>query len=405
MKKPSLLVIFLTVFIDLVGFGIVLPQLPKYADRFGAEPYQIGLIIASYSLMQFFFSPLWGRLSDRIGRRPVLLISNAGSAISYTLFAVGSLFQNQTGLWILLVSRVFAGICGANLSVASAYIADVTTPVNRSKRMAMSGVACGCGFIIGPALSSFSASLFGLTGPGSVAAVLCAFNFVLGCFILTESLQPSSEHAASRPKLAQWSHTLRQPKLGGLVGVFFLATSCFACFESTLPLLLSDRFNYDEKHVGYLFAFCGLITVFIQGGVIGRLVKRFGEAQLIFGSLLVVAASMTVIPFAPHLTELLLGLALLSGGWGVNRAPTMGLISLSSPPGEQGATLGVAQSAGTLARIVGPIFATTLYGIRPALPFVICSVIAVGAGLVTWQNLCRTRPPLSAADLHKVDLA
>lgn len=405
MKKPSLLIIFLTVFIDLIGFGIVLPLLPRYAEKFGAHGYQIGLIIGSFSLMQFFFAPMWGRLSDRIGRRPVLLISNAGSALSYALFAVASLFPNQTGLWVLLVSRVFAGLCGANLSVASAYIADVTTAENRSKGMGLIGMAFGLGFIIGPALSAFSASAFGLSGPGWVAAALCTGNFVLGCFILRESLKPTSEHATTRPKLEQWLHTLQQPKLGLLIGVFFLATFCFACFESTLPLLLDKRFGYDEKHVGYLFAFCGLISVFIQGGVIGRLVKKFGEPQLIFGSLLVVAVSLAMIPFAPHLSELLVALGLFASGSGVNRAPTMGLISLNSPPGEQGATLGVAQSAGTMARIIGPVFATSLYGIYLPLPYLICAGVAVVAGLVAWQNLCKVKTPLSEADLRKVDAA
>jgi DHA1 family tetracycline resistance protein-like MFS transporter len=389
MKKPSLLIIFLTVFIDLIGFGIVLPLLPKYAEQFGAHGYQIGLIIGSFSLMQFFFAPMWGRLSDRIGRRPVLLISNAGSAVSYALFAVASLYPNTAGLWVLVGSRVFAGICGANLSVASAYIADVTTRENRSKGMGMIGMAFGLGFILGPALSAFSASAFGLSGPGWVAAGLCTANFLLGCFILKESRQPTSELAAARPKLEQWLHTLRQPKLGLLIGLFFLATFCFTCFESTLPLLLDKRFGYDEKHVGYLFAYCGIIAVFIQGGAIGRLVKKFGEPNLISGSLMVVAASLILIAFAPHLTALLIGLGLFAAGSGINRAPTMGLISLNSSAAEQGATLGVAQSAGTLARILGPVFATSLYAVHPPLPYLICAGIAILAGLVAWQNLCK----------------
>ena len=396
MKKPSLLVIFLTVFIDLIGFGIVLPLLPGYSERFGARGFQIGLIISSFSLMQFFFAPMWGRLSDRIGRRPVLLISNAGSTLSYALFAVGSSLTGSKGLMILLASRVFAGICGANLSVASAYIADVTTRENRSKGMGLIGMAFGLGFILGPALGAFSAARFGLAGPGWVAAALCGGNFLLACWILVESRQPTSEKAAPRPRIEQWLHTLRQPRLGLLITLFFLATFCFTCFETTLPLLLDNRFGFDEKHIGYLFAFCGIVAAFVQGGAIGRLVKRFGEPQLIAGSMVVVAVSLVMIPFAPNLAGLLAGLGLFAAGSGVNRAPTMGMISMTASAAEQGATLGVAQSAGTLARIFGPVFATSLYAVRAPLPYLICAGIALVTSVVAWQRLCKGRQPLVA---------
>jgi MFS family permease len=158
-RKPSLLVVFLTVFIDLVGFGIVLPLLPIYSEQYGAGDLMIGVIIASFSAMQFLFAPAWGRLSDRIGRRPVLLISNSGSVVSYGLFGIAGLLQGSGGLWLLLVSRIFAGICGANLSVANAYIADISPPEKRSKNMGLIGMAFGLGFIFGPALGSFSADL------------------------------------------------------------------------------------------------------------------------------------------------------------------------------------------------------------------------------------------------------
>ena len=393
MKKPSLLVIFLTVFIDLIGFGIVLPLLPKYAEQFGARGFEIGLIIASYSLMQFFFAPMWGRLSDRIGRRPVILISLAGSTASYVLFALAASFTGTVGLWVLLTSRVFAGLCGANLSVASAYIADVTSTENRSRGMGMIGMAFGLGFILGPALGAFSASAFGLAGPGWVAASFCGANFILACFILLESRQPSSAHVAPRPKLEQWIHTFQQPNLALLIGLFFCGTFCFAAVESTLPLVLNETFKYDEKHIGYLFAYCGLMTAFTQGGAIGRLVKRFGEPHLIAASLIILAISMALIPYAPHLAGLLVGLGLFAVGSGLNRAPTMGMISMNAPAHEQGATLGVAQSIGTLARIIAPIFATWLDAIYPPLPFVICAGIAMVSGVVAWQYL---RRPFSA---------
>lgn len=402
MKKPSLLIIFLTVFIDLIGFGIVLPLLPRYAEEFGAKGYQIGLIVGSYSLMQFCFSPKWGRLSDRIGRRPVLLMSNAGAAVSYALFGVAALFPGKTGLVLLLLSRVFGGICGANLSVASAYIADITSPENRSKGMGLIGMAFGLGFILGPALGALSASKFGLAGPGWVAAGLCAANFALGCAILLESRRPTDKTQVHRPTFEQWQHVFRQPKQRLLIGIYFLATLCFTCFETTLPLLLGTTFQLDEKHIGYLFAYCGVIAVLIQGGAIGRLVKRFGEPQLIFTSLIAVAVSMALIPFTQKFGILFFTLGLFAAGSGINRAPTMGLISRHAPADEQGSVLGVAQAIGTLARIVGPVLATTLYFIRVPLPYLVSAAAAAFAGLLAWHSLCRPRSISLPVESEKV---
>ncbi len=391
MKKPSSLVVFFTVCMDLIGFGIVMPLLPRYADQFGAPGWQIGWIISSYSIMQFFFVPRLGRLSDRVGRRPVILVSTAGSSCSYMLFAVASGLEGASGLWMLLVSRVFAGIAGANLSVASAYIADVTAATDRSKGMALIGIAFGLGFMLGPAIGALSAELFGLSGPGWVAAAICGANFGLACAVLPESRKPSSEPAPDRPKFEQWKHTLQQPKLGFLIGIFFLATFCFACFESTLTLLLKKTFQYDETQVGYLFAWCGLIALFVQGGLVGRLVKQFGETSLIGASLLGVAASLCLLPFMETLALMLMALGLFAVFSGLNRAPTMGLISICAPANEQGSTLGVAQSAGTLARIFGPLFALVLYDIHAALPYLICAGIAAAAALLVWVYLVHNK--------------
>src|SRR5256714_13315776 len=213
MRKPSVLVVFLTVFIDLIGFGIVLPLLPLYNRDLGAAGWLIGVIQASFSAMQFLFTPSWGRLSDRIGRRPVLLVSTAGAVLSYTIFAIGCAFHGHIALWTLLASRVLAGVCGANITVAQAYIADITPPEERSKRMGLIGMAFGLGFVCGPALGAISHKKLGITGPGWVAASLCAANFILAFFILPESWKPTSEHVAARPRLAQWAHTLAQPKI------------------------------------------------------------------------------------------------------------------------------------------------------------------------------------------------
>lgn len=408
-RKPSRLVIFLSVFIDLIGFGIVLPLLPGYAEDFGAKSFAIGAIIASFSLMQFIFAPAWGRWSDHVGRRPVMLIGNLGAAGSYALFALASGMHGTMALWWILISRVFAGIAGANISVASAYIADISPPERRSAGMALIGAAFGFGFVCGPAVGALTADLFGKTGPGWVAAGFCAANFVLGWFILGESRKPGAAPATPRPKFVQWGHTLRQPKLGLLVSIFFLATFCFTCFESTFPLMLGPQAASalglkSRDQVGYLFAYAGIITILVQGAV-HPLAKKFGEPRLIFASLSIFAAGLLALPFQTHLTGLLIFLAVLAVGSGLNRAPVFGLISIKSPAHEQGANLGVAQSFGALARIVGPIFATTLFYLQPAkpspeLPYVVCGVIAFLTALVAWQFL-REKNPSTGADENK----
>ena len=388
MKSGSpLLVIFLTVFIDLIGFGICLPLLPKYAERYGAQGWQIGAAMGVYSLMQLVFAPWWGQLSDRIGRRPVLLVSNFGSIIAYGLFGLSASYIGDTGFWILIGSRIFAGICGANLSVASAYIADVTTPEKRSKGMGLIGMAFGLGFILGPVIGSQSFKHFGLAGPGAVAAGICALNFLLGCFILPETRKKDAAPAIRRPRFAQIRHVLGMKEVGFLIGIYFLGTFAFTAFESTLPLLLDTKLHYDEEHVGYVFAFCGIMAAMVQGGGIGRLVKSFGERRLIGASLIVVAVSLVLMPLANSLPTMLAALAVFAIGSGINRAPTMGLISQLSPADEQGTTLGIAQSAGTLARVLGPTVATTLYDLWLPAPYLACATIALLAGLLAVLRL------------------
>ena len=396
MKSGSpLLVIFLTVFIDLIGFGICLPLLPKYAERYGAQGWQIGAAMGVYSLMQLVFAPWWGQLSDRIGRRPVLLVSNFGSIIAYGLFGLSASYIGDTGFWILIGSRIFAGICGANLSVASAYIADVTTPEKRSKGMGLIGMAFGLGFILGPVIGSQAFKHFGLAGPGAVAAGICAINFLLGCFILPETRKKDAAPAIRRPRFAQIRHVLGMKEVGFLIGIYFLGTFAFTAFESTLPLLLDTKLHYDEEHVGYVFAFCGIMAAMVQGGGIGRLVKSFGERRLIGASLLVVAVSLVLMPLANSLPTMLAALAVFAIGSGINRAPTMGLISQLSPADEQGTTLGIAQSAGTLARVLGPTVATTLYDLWLPAPYLACATIALLAGLLAVLRLMGStaKPP------------
>jgi len=411
MRKPSVLIIFFTVFIDLIGFGIVVPSVPLYSRHFGAQGWEIGVIIAAFSAMQFFFSPIWGRLSDRHGRRPILLLSTAGAAVSYVIFALSAGLQNHhTALWLMILSRAFAGVCGGNITVAQAYIADISPPEQRSKRMGLIGMAFGLGFIFGPAIGGLSIKYIGSAGPGWVAAALCAANFLLAFLVLSESRKPGSDQVVPRPHLSQWVHTLTQPKVGALVVVFCLATFCFSCFESTLPLVVSDNFHLDDQAdqttatsvAMYLFVYCGVIGAFVQGGLIGPLVKRLGEPKLIALSLLLTALSMGLLPFIGGTAQLswrvlfsaqggswwlMLGaLALLSIGTSLTRPPLFGLLSNLTLAHEQGANIGVAQGAGSLARILGPVFATGLLPVRPALPYLICTGILLATMLVVAQT-------------------
>jgi len=432
MRKPSLFIIFLTVFVDLMGFGMVLPLLPKYVKDFGAPGWLLGIIVASYSLMQFVFAPAWGRLSDRIGRRPVLLVSTAGFVVSYALFAIGSgLSDGRTALVVILISRIFSGVCGANITVAQAYIADLTPIEDRSKRMGLIGMAFGLGFIVGPTMAVGALLWLGLPGPGWVAASVCLFNLVLASFYLGESL-PKNNVPPAKPegRFGHWGSVLRTPMVGFLVVVYFLSTFAFTCFETTLGLLVAQNFHFNrsttdgEIAIAFLFAFCGLIGAFIQGGPIGRLVRNLGEARLIAISLVLVGVSLAPLPFlggslgeslsalwkdpavpwyrfvialftvggGPWL--LLLGvLAVLSVGSGLTRPPLFGLISIRTPASEQGTTLGVAQGAGALARILGPIFASATFDWHPSLPYVVCALMALVTGVVTeFQTRHHTRP-------------
>jgi multidrug resistance protein len=402
MRKPSVGIIFLTVFIDLIGFGIVIPLLPIYGKTFAASGLELGLLLSIFSLMQFVFGPLLGRLSDRIGRRPVLLLSTAGAAISYAIFAIGSGFHGQTALMVLFISRAFAGICGANITVAQAYIADITPPAERSRKMGLIGMAFGLGFIFGPLVGALARTWLGMTGPGWVAAAFCAANFLLAFAILPESWKPSSEHVARRPHLDQWFHTMTLPKVGLLIDVFFLATFAFTCFETTIGLLICQKFNIDvesaqaSKLQGYLFAYAGIIGAFVQGGATGRLVKAMGEPKLIATSLLLAAVGLGLMPFTAGWTSLLLLLAVLSIGTSLTRPPVFGMISNLTSAHEQGVTIGVAQSMGALARILGPVSMVPLFYKIPWLPYVICAAVCLFTGLIAWQRLSKgyERPPV-----------
>ncbi|MFO8175216.1 MAG: MFS transporter [Longimicrobiales bacterium] len=353
--------LFLTVFLDLVGFGIVLPLLPFYADRFGASGTQVGLLITVYSIAQLFLAPIWGRLSDRVGRRPILLLGLMGSAASYVVFAYADT------LTVLFLSRIMAGIGGATVPVAQAYIADITPPEKRAGNLGLIGAAFGLGFIFGPALGGILAPI-APEAPGLAAAALCFGNGVLAFFYLPESLSGAEREERDRrlapARLRDFRIALSSPLTARILLLSFLFTMAFAAMQPTFPLFSSIRFELGERHVGYLFAFLGVVSAIMQGGLVRRLVPLLGETRLIQLSGVPFIAGLLAIAFAHSMGVLLLGLALLAVGFGGTLPSIVSLLSRVAPPQLQGSVLGVGQSVGSLARIVGPTLAGVVYDLR-----------------------------------------
>jgi MFS transporter, DHA1 family, tetracycline resistance protein len=348
-------VLFFIVFIDLLGFGIVIPLLPFYAERFGASPDRVTLVMASYSLAQFVFAPIWGRLSDRFGRRPILLVSLVFSIASYLWLGFAD------ALWMLYGARLLAGAGAGNIAAAQAYVADITPPEGRAKGMGMVGAALGLGFTIGPALGGLIAgadpTAASVALPAFVAAALSATAFVGTLVFLRESLPAG---AARRPRPSRWrmaQAAFGRPDLRRLVLLLFITVTVFAGMETTFALWANRAFGWGPRQVGEMFFFLGMVMILIQGGLIGRLSRRFGEARLLVAGSLAFVVGLAGLPLAGSLPLVLLATALLALGMGLASPSANSLISRRAGAGEQGSILGVAQSASSLARIVGPALA------------------------------------------------
>lgn len=362
MKRSPLVVIFTTVFIDLLGFGIVIPVLPFYAEgtQFNATPRTVGLLFASYSVMQLLFSPVLGRLSDKYGRRPVLLISIIGTGIGFLILGFA------TTLWMLFVGRILDGISGGNISTAQAYVADITTKEDRAQGMGLLGAAFGLGFIFGPAIGGIL-SRWGIHVPFLFAAGLCFANAILLFFTLPETVTPDHPARVSAARgrgFTQLINSLKQPRLGFILTIYFLFIVAFSIMTTSFSLYTMFRFGYGAHHNGYLFAYVGLVAVIIQGVLIGRLVKRFGELWLVIVGALFFAVSLFAVPFvgpnAGGLLALLIGGGIFSLGNSLSTPALNSLASKSVGAAEQGSVLGVTQSVASLARAVGPSIAALL---------------------------------------------
>ena len=384
MKKSPLLIIFLVVFIDLVGFGIVIPILPYYAKAYGASATMLGWLMTSYSLMQFFFAPVWGRLSDRIGRRPVLLGSMAGIGLSMVMLGLA-----PSLLW-LFIGRTLAGICGANISTATAYIADVTSEEDRAKGMGIIGAAFGLGFIFGPVIGGLL-SRFGFGVPMFAAAVLALGNIIFAYFKLPEPPRTREFREATRVKrfdIAAVRDTMGDSRTRMAVVLLFIATVALTQMEVTLALFMQARHGFDAQGTGWLLAFMGLIMVVVQGGLIGRLSQRFGEPRLILVGTIAMAIALVFMAQAAEVPLLVVGIALLALGNGITNPSLSSLASKGALPEHQGATMGVFQSAGSLVRVVGPPMAGMLYdGFGIARPFMVAAGLMAFAfwSVAMWQ--------------------
>jgi len=370
-SRSPLVIIFITIFIDLVGFGIVIPVLPLYAERYGASETTIGILLATYSAMQFIFAPILGKLSDRVGRRPVLLVSLIGTSIGFLIMGLAPrmpvgfalLGLAPTLVW-LFVARMIDGISGGNISTAQAYIADVTPPEERSKGMGLIGAAFGLGFVFGPMIGG-AMSYISPAAPFFFASAMAAANATALYFLLPESLSYEHRSEARRGGIVQILEQSGSWQLVAVLCTYFLATVAFAMMTATFALFAAHRFKFDAWHTGFLFGYVGVIGAVIQGGLLGRLVKKFGDKPLTGIGTALFAVSV----FGFTLSGTVVLLIIASTGIAIGNSlmtPTLNaLASKSVNASLQGRVLGVMASVASLARIIGPVLGGLLLSRDP----------------------------------------
>ena len=384
-------IVFLVVFVDLIGFGIVMPLLPSYGARYTSNETLIGLLVAATPAMQLLTAPLWGRLSDRIGRRPVMLLSLCGGFVSYLMFALAGSFS------ALLLSRIVAGSCDASVGVGQAFLADRTRPEDRAKAMGLIGAAYGLGFIVGPALAGIS-SLFGAAMPGIVAAALTGANLMAAFFVLPGGRAHGRTDAP--PDTATAAAETRAPaeRYAPLV-VAFLATLGFTVLYVLLSLFAERDLGYDRPKISALFVVLGIVTAVVQGGVVGRVAQRVGERGLIVLGAVVLSLGLGTLSGASQLTHsagaatavVVLALIVIGAGWGLVGPGVAGYVSRHTPPERQGRSLGVLHAVGASARIIGP----PLFGLLASLgsfvpPFCVAAGVAGLAAVAAYWAPTRT---------------
>ncbi len=384
MPVSPLVIIFVTVFIDLLGFGIIIPLLPFYAESYGASALMVGLLGSVYSLMQFLVAPLAGRWSDRLGRRPIILAGLLGSCVAYVALALAD------SLALIFAARIVAGIAGGNIPTAQAYIADITTPENRARGMGLIGAAFGLGFIFGPAIGGIL-TRFGPAMPMWCAAALCLANFAAALALLPESRhgQPAR---ASLGRLDLLQRARRHPGLVALLAVFFFVSTAFSGFEATFALFTERRFGFTAETIGYVFAFIGVILATINGVAVGRVVPRLGERRVVPMAIGLIALGLALVPAAQSVPLLFAVCGLIAVGMGFNNPALSSAVSRLADADEQGGMLGLAQSLGALGRIAGPTWGGFLFdNAGLALPFLSAAAIMMAALLLAVAGMRRAR--------------
>jgi DHA1 family tetracycline resistance protein-like MFS transporter len=414
LDKRRLGTVFVIVFVDLLGFGLILPLLPFYADAYGASPFVVGLLAASYAAAQLVGAPVLGRLSDRHGRRPVLLISIAGTVVSLLLLGLADPLgralagnspaetTNAIILAILFFSRILDGITGGNISVAQAYITDVTDEENRARGLGLIGAAFGLGFIIGPALGGALSAGERYAVPAFVATAIATLNWLAVLFWLPESLtEESKAQLAKQPdrsilSVRELVNALKRPRFGPLLNIRFFYGLAFATFTGVFALYAQYRLQLDSTGTGYILAYVGLLSVLVQGLAIGRLTKRYPENRLIFVSVIVLAFSLLGWAFTPNIWLLLVVLAPLSFAAGILNTVINSSITKSVYPEEVGGALGVSSSVESLTRVIGPAAGGFLLGaLGTWAPGAIGAVIMAGLVAYVWRRLIvNPDPPL-----------
>lgn len=364
-SRPSpLATLFLTVFLDLLGFGMVIPILPLYAKQFDVSDLAVTAMGASYSVMQLLFSTVWGRLSDRRGRRPVLLVSIAGSCLSQLGYALAPASWGHAGFLLLLLARMVAGVCGANIAAAQAYIADTTDEKGRAAGMGLLGMAMGLGFVLGPGIGGLLKQL-GPAVPFFVASGLAAVNFAMAYATLVEPKQRTTSGRGL--SWAALGRAVATPRVRALIFVMFAITFGFSNLEQTFPFYLQRRFHWDHE-IGYVFSYLGLIMVVVQGVLVRRLVARFGERWLVVAGTGLLATGMIVQSAAYHLPGVVASVTLIAVGQGLTSPSLSSLISRAAGADRQGGVLGVSQSFSSLGRIIGPLTGGWLLAFGEAKP-------------------------------------
>lgn len=392
--RSRLAILFLTVFIDLLGFGLVIPILPTYAVEMGASSFEVGLIMAVYALMNFIFSPFWGTLSDRMGRRPVIAFTVFITAVAFLLLA------NAHSLALLLAARMLAGIGSANIAASQAYITDVTPAEGRAKALGLIGAAFGIGFIFGPPVGGLIKEYYGMDAVGYAAMSLSLFNLLLVLLFLPESLkEKDATNKLEIKPVTQVLRALRNERFRDLFLTSFIYLTAFSMMQITVALLWAEHYGLSEAQVGYMFAFIGFSSAIVQGTLVGWLARTFGEARLMVIGCVLMGIGLLAIPFVPDAYFVPLAfvpLALLSFANGCLMPSITSLLSRNATEREQGQVLGMNQSFASLARIAGPTMGGLLYGWHYAGPYVGGALLMVGALIfvMAYQRAGRGTVPL-----------